>query len=70
MALFVTAATIAAEIGIQPRTVLQHARALERSGVPVIARIGRPTQINRAVFMREMFPGWREEGETWSNSAD
>ena len=25
--------------------------------------IGRPTQLNRTIFMRYMFPGWREEDE-------
>ena len=61
--MFCTAQMLAAECGVSARTILAKAAEMEREGIKVKSRIGRPVQINRSVFMREMFPGWREEEE-------
>ena len=58
--MYVTARTLAAEIGVSEKTILAHVRQMERDGIKVKSRIGRPTQINRTIFMRELFPGWEE----------
>ena len=59
--MFCTAQMLAAECGVSTRTILAKAAEMEREGIRVKSRIGRPVQINRSVFMREMFPGWKEE---------
>ena len=71
MGVFVTAQVLAARCGCSEKTVLAHVRQMEREGHHVRARIGRPVQINYNAFMAWAFPGWKEEGDTWSsNSAD
>jgi hypothetical protein len=59
--MFVTARTIAAEVGCSPKTVLANVRLMESEGYKVKAKIGRPALINRELFMRWAFPGWRDE---------
>ena len=59
--MFVTARTIASEIGCSPKTVLANVRVMEREGYQVKAKIGRPALINRELFMKWAFPGWRDE---------
>ncbi len=64
--MFVTAAMLAAEIGVTPRTISEHVRAMERSGkYPGIrAKIGRPRQIERETFLAYCYgPKWREQVE-------
>jgi hypothetical protein len=68
--MWVTAKVLAQEIGCTEETIRTHARTMERQGYPVKAKIGRPAQFNREAFLRYVFPGWKEEGETCSNSAD
>jgi len=60
--MYVTAKMLAAECHVSEKTILQHANQMEREGIKVKSRIGRPTQINRELFMRWAFPGWRDEG--------
>ena len=62
--MFVTARTIAAEVGCSPKTVLANVRVMERVGYQVKAKIGRPVLINRELFMKWAFPGWREDNES------
>lgn len=59
--MFVTAAMIAAEVGVTPRTIMDHVRKMEREGYHVRAKIGRPVQINRELFMRYVY------GNEWGN---
>lgn len=59
--MFVTAQMIASEIGCSAKTVLANVRVMEREGYQVKAKIGRPALINRELFMRWAFPGWRDE---------
>lgn len=61
--MFVTARTIAVEVGCSPKTVLANVRVMEREGYQVKAKIGRPALINRELFMKWAFPGWREDNE-------
>lgn len=61
--MFCSVQMLAAECNVSPKTILAKANQMEREGIKVKARIGRPTQLNRAIFMRYMFPGWREEDE-------
>ena len=61
--MFVTARTIASEIGCSPKTVMANVRLMEREGYQVKAKIGRPALINRELFMRWAFPGWGEDNE-------
>ena len=61
--MYVTAKMLAAECHVTEKTILQHANQMEREGIKVKSRIGRPTQINRELFMRWAFPGWREDDE-------
>ena len=58
--MFCTAKMIASEIGCSPKTVLANVRVMEREGYQVRAKIGKPALINRDLFMRWAFPGWRE----------
>ena len=44
-----------------PKTVLANVRVMEREGYQVKAKIGRPALINRELFMKWAFPGWRDE---------
>ena len=62
--MFVTARTIAAEVGCSPKTVLANVRVMESEGYQVKAKIGRPALINRELFMKWAFPGWREDNES------
>jgi hypothetical protein len=55
---------IASEIGCSPKTVLANVRVMEREGYQVRARIGKPALINRELFMKWAFPGWREDNES------
>ena len=59
--MFVTAAMIAAEVGVTPRTIMDHVRKMEREGYHVRARIGRPVQINREMFLRYCYGPELEE---------
>lgn len=59
--MFVTAQMIASEIGCTAKTVLANVRVMEREGYQVKAKIGRPALINRELFMKWAFPGWRDE---------
>ena len=61
--MFVTAKMIASEIGCTAKTVLANVRVMEREGYQVRARIGKPALINREMFMRWAFPGWRDDNE-------
>ena len=61
--MFVTAQMLAAECGVTEKTIMAHVRKMERSGYPVRAQIGRPTQINRERFMKALYPGWRDDNE-------
>lgn len=59
--MFVTAQMLSAEIGVSPRTIMDHVRKMEREGYHVRARIGKPAQINRDIFMRYVYgEGWRD----------
>ena len=59
--MFVTARMLAAELGCNSRTILRHAAKIEKRGIPVKSRMGKPVTINRERFMREIYPGWKEE---------
>ena len=61
--MFVSAQILSKECNVSTKTILAKANQMEREGIKVKARIGRPTQLNRTIFMRYMFPGWREEDE-------
>lgn len=61
--MWVTAKILGAECHVSEKTIMQHANQMEREGIRVKSRIGRPTQINREVFMSWAFPGWRDEDE-------
>ena len=66
--MFVTAKMLAAEIGVAPRTISDHVRAMERSGnYPGIrAKIGRPREINREMFLHYVYgDAWRESEKSW-----
>lgn len=65
--MWATARMISKEIGVSEKTVMLHANKMERDGYRVKARIGRPIKINRELFMRVMFPGWREGEEDDNN---
>lgn len=60
--MFCSAKMIAQEIGCTPRTVMAHVRQMELEGYHIRAKIGRPVQINRTMFMLHVFgPGWEDE---------
>lgn len=61
--MFVSAQILSKECNVSTKTILAKANQMEREGIKVKSRIGRPTQINRELFMRWAFPGWREEDE-------
>ena len=62
--MFVSVRILATECNVSTRTILSKANQMEREGIKVKSRIGRPTQINRELFMRWAFPGWRDnDGE-------
>ena len=61
--MYVTAKMLAAECHVTEKTILLHANQMERDGIKVKSRIGRPTQINRELFMQWAFPGWEEGDE-------
>ena len=57
--MFVTAQMLAHELGVSTKTIMAHVRKIESTGQQVRARIGKPAQINRNVFMRYCFgPDW------------
>lgn len=59
--MFVTAAMLAAEIGVTPRTIMDHVRKMEREGYHIRAKIGKPAQINRELFFRYVYgPEWED----------
>lgn len=60
--MFVTAAMLAKEIGCTPRTIADHVRKMERDGYHIRARIGRPAQINREMFLEYVY------GKDWEDA--
>lgn len=64
--MWVTATMIAKEIGVSPRTIMDHVRKMEKEGYHVKAKIGRPAQINRDIFMSYVYgSGWGDkDGKT------
>lgn len=62
--MFVTAQILSKECNVSTKTILAKANQMEHEGIKVKSRIGRPTQINRELFMKWAFPGWREDNES------
>ena len=62
--MYVTAKMISAEIGCSERTVMDHVRKIERQGLQIRAKIGRPAQIHRERFLFYVYgESWREQVE-------
>lgn len=61
--MFVSAKELAMICHCSPKTILAHVNRLERDGYRLRAKIGKPTMINREMFMILVYPGWREEDE-------
>lgn len=59
--MWVTAKTLAYECGVSERTIREHANQLEKNGIKVKSRIGKPFRYSREIFMMSMFPGWKDE---------
>lgn len=60
--MFVTAQVLAHEIGVTPKTILEHVRRFEKQGHHLRATIGKPAQINRERFLYLVYgDGWREK---------
>lgn len=60
--MFVTAQVLANEIGVTPKTILEHVRRFEKQGHHLRAAIGKPAQINRERFLYLVYgDGWREK---------
>lgn len=60
--MWVTAKVLAVELGVSSKTIMEHVRKIESTGQQVRARIGKPAQINRDIFLEYVYgPGWRFE---------
>ena len=63
--MFVTAQMLAHEIGVTPKTILEHVRKFEKQGHHLRAAIGKPARIDRDRFLFLVYgEGWRDrDGE-------
>lgn len=66
--MFVTAAMLATELGVSTKTIMAHVRKIESTGQQVRARIGKPAQINRSMFMAYVYgPDWEGANDSRKN---
>lgn len=63
--MWVTARMLSAELGVSERTILTHCQKIEKSGIQVRTKVGKPARICREIFLRYHYgPAWREnDGE-------
>ena len=60
--MYVTAKMLAAECHVSEKTILQYANRMEREGVRVKAKIGKPTRLHRESFLMWVY------GEHWKEA--
>jgi predicted ArsR family transcriptional regulator len=67
--MWLTAKELAQELNVSPRTIVDHAKRMEREGLHVATKMGKPKRYHRETFLDYQFGGAYETKDLHGTAA-